>query len=46
MVFAVAVISVLPELSALLLFCWYTFAAPITAVWKECVGRLNAPRGP
>ena len=46
LVFAVAVVSILPELSALLLFCWYTFTAPIGAVWKECVGRLGAPRGP
>lgn len=45
LVFAVAVISALPELSALLLFCWYTFTAPIRAGWKECVGRLTAPRG-
>jgi CDP-diacylglycerol--serine O-phosphatidyltransferase len=44
LVFAVAVISVLPELSAPLLFCWYTFAAPVRAVWKECVDRRNAPR--
>ena len=44
LVFAVAVISVLPELSALLLFCWYTFAAPVAAVWKRCVGSLLAPR--
>ena len=44
LVFAVAVISALPELSALLLFCWYTFTAPIGAVWKKCVGMLNPPR--
>ena len=43
LVFAVAVISVLPELSALLVFCWYTFTAPIGTAWTKCVGLLNAP---
>jgi CDP-diacylglycerol--serine O-phosphatidyltransferase len=46
LVFAVAVISVLPELSALLLFGWYTFATPIGAGWKQCVRRLNARERP
>lgn len=46
LVFAVAVISVLPEISALLLFGWYTFATPVGAGWKKCAGRLIAHSRP
>ncbi len=39
LVFAMAVIFVMPQMSAPLLFCWFAFAAPIKALWNESVMR-------
>jgi CDP-diacylglycerol--serine O-phosphatidyltransferase len=46
LVFAAAVVALLPELAAPILFCWYTFAAPVRWAWKEFVGPPSAPREP
>ncbi len=39
LVFALAVIFVLPQMSVPLLFCWFAFAAPVRALWNESVTR-------
>jgi CDP-diacylglycerol--serine O-phosphatidyltransferase len=39
LVFALAVIFILPQLSVPLLFCWFAFAAPLRALWNESVVR-------
>ena len=44
MVFAGAVILVLPEVSVPLLFCWYTFAPPAAAGWKRYAERAKPDR--
>lgn len=48
LVFALAVIFVLPQLSAPILFCWYAFAAPVKAIWNRGVVRwwFGKPRDP
>jgi CDP-diacylglycerol--serine O-phosphatidyltransferase len=40
LVFAMAVIFVMPQMSAPLLFCWFAFAAPIKALWNESIVRI------
>ena len=35
LVFAVAVIFVLPQVSAPILFCWYAFGTPVKALWRR-----------
>ena len=37
LVVALAVIFVMPQMSAPLLFCWFAFAAPIKAAWNKSV---------
>lgn len=44
LVFAGAVILVVPEVSAPLLCCWYTFAPPIAVGWRECAERVKSYR--
>lgn len=44
LVFAAAVIFVVPQVSVPLLFCWYAFFTPVKATWDRCVGGLFAPR--
>lgn len=39
LVFAVAVIFILPQLAAPFLFCWFAFASPIRALWQGSVVR-------
>jgi CDP-diacylglycerol--serine O-phosphatidyltransferase len=39
LVFALAVIFILPQLSVPLLFCWFAFTAPLKALWNESVVR-------
>lgn len=39
LVFALAVIFVMPQMSAPVLFCWFAFAAPIKALWNESAVR-------
>jgi CDP-diacylglycerol---serine O-phosphatidyltransferase len=39
LVFALAVVFVLPQMSAPILFCWYAFAAPVRATWTRSVVR-------
>jgi CDP-diacylglycerol---serine O-phosphatidyltransferase len=42
LVFAVAVIFVMPQISAPILFGWYAFAPPVWAVWQKHVAPLFA----
>lgn len=39
LLFALAVIFVMPQMSAPVLFCWFAFAAPIKALWNESAVR-------
>ena len=39
LLFALAVIFVMPQMAAPVLFCWFAFAAPIKALWNESVVR-------
>ena len=41
LVFALAVIFVLPQMSVPLLFGWYAFSSPIKAAWTEGIARLK-----
>lgn len=44
LVFAGAVILVMPEVSALLLCCWYTFAPPVAVGWRAGAERVTSYR--
>jgi CDP-diacylglycerol--serine O-phosphatidyltransferase len=45
LVFAVAVIFVMPQISAPLLFGWYAFAPPVWALWQKRIAPLFARPG-
>jgi CDP-diacylglycerol--serine O-phosphatidyltransferase len=44
LVFAVAVIFVMPQISVPLLFCWYVFAPPVRALWSRRTARAEVAR--
>lgn len=39
LLFAVAVMFVMPQVSVPLFFCWYAFGSPLKALWNEAVAR-------
>jgi CDP-diacylglycerol--serine O-phosphatidyltransferase len=45
LVFALAIIFVVPQVSAPLLFCWYAFGSPSLALWERGVRKWAAYRG-
>ena len=44
LVFAVAVIFVVPQISVPLLFCWYAFAPPLRALWFKRIAKVVSNR--